>query len=489
VGYTYNAAGQLATITTPSGQAIGYGYANNQITSVTVNGVPVLANATYFPFGEVAKWTWGNGQAYQRVYDTDGRIQSVTIAGTTRSYGFDAASRITGLTDASGGTSTPTTIGYDNLDRLASAHGNVPGGYDIDYGYDLIGNRTSQTLTLVSTTSAGPQVRTYSYDATSNRLTGITNPDTSYAYDNAGNTTSDGTFTYGYSGRNRLTTIQQAGSTIATYQHNAFGERVAKTVGGTTRLFAYDEDGHLLGEYDGTGNLIEETVWLEDTPVATLRPKTGGGIDIDYVWADHLDTPRAVTTSDAANTVLWSWNSDPFGSTTATGSIEYNLRFPGQYFDAETGLHYNYFRDYSPQTGRYAESDVIGLLGGLNTYSYIDAGPLLETDPWGLARSGRWAAFKGTAGQKALGGVYLIKCGNKIMYVGKTVRFGQRYLQHSRDGGKFGDCKRAGGCGSPKFQPYRVIKDDKLRSQFERKEIERRRPPLNKTFNPDRDKT
>jgi YD repeat-containing protein len=187
VGYTYNAAGQLATITTPSGQAIGYGYTDNQITSVTVNGVPVLANATYFPFGEVAKWTWGNGQAYQRVYDTDGRIQSVTIAGTTRSYGFDAVSRITGLTDASGGTSTPTTIGYDNLDRLASARGNVPGGYDIDYGYDLIGNRTREALTLVSTTSAGPQVRTFSYDATSNRLTGITNPDTSYGYDAAGN--------------------------------------------------------------------------------------------------------------------------------------------------------------------------------------------------------------------------------------------------------------------------------------------------------------
>ena len=383
VGYTYNAAGQLATITTPSGQAIGYGYANNQVTSATVNGVPVLSNATYFPFGEVAKWTWGNGQTYQRVYDTDGRIQSVTIAGTTRSYGFDAASRITGLTDTQGSTSTPTTIGYDNLDRLASAHGNVPGGYDIDYGYDLIGNRTSETLTLVSTTSTGPQVRTYSYEPASNRLTGITNPDASYGYDSAGNTTGDGTFTYGYSSRNRLTTVTQAGSTLATYQHNAFGERVAKTVAGTTRLFAYDEDGHLLGEYDGTGALIEETVWLEDTPVATLRPKTGGGIDIDYVWADHLDTPRAITTSDAAATLLWSWNSDPFGTTAATGSIEYNLRFPGQYFDAETGLHYNYLRDYIPSIGRYQESDPIGLEGGANTYAYVDGAPLLSSDKAG----------------------------------------------------------------------------------------------------------
>lgn len=386
VGYAYNAAGQLSTITTPSNQAIGYGYTNNQVTSVTVNGVNVLTNAQYFPFGEVAKWTWGNGQTYQRVYDADGRIQSVTIAGATRSYGFDAASRITALTDTQGATSTPTAIGYDNLDRLTSAQGNVPGGYDLAYAYDLIGNRTSQTLTLVSSTSTGPQIRTYSYDPASNRLTGLSNPATSYTYDAVGNTTGDGTFTFGYSGRDRLVSVVQGGSTVATYKHNAFGERVQKTVAGATRLFMYDEDGHLLGEYDGTGALIQETVWLEDTPVATLRPKSGGGIDIDYVWTDHLATPRAVTTSDAAGTILWSWSSDPFGTTAASGSIEYNLRFPGQYFDVETGTHYNYLRDYDPAIGRYRQSDPWGLWVGLNTYAYVSGAPLRYYDPFGLAK-------------------------------------------------------------------------------------------------------
>jgi len=104
---------------------------------------------------------------------------------------------------------------------------------------------------------------------------------------------------------------------------------------------------------------------------------------------DHLGTPRAVT--DANGTVVWRWDGESFGATAANDdpdgngvAFTLNLRFPGQYFDAETGLNYNYFRDYDPKTGRYVESDPIGLRGGLNTFGYVQQMPLSRQDPFGL---------------------------------------------------------------------------------------------------------
>jgi RHS repeat-associated protein len=108
-----------------------------------------------------------------------------------------------------------------------------------------------------------------------------------------------------------------------------------------------------------------------------------------YVHADHLNTPRALV--DAQNRVVWRWDSDPFGVTAPAEdpdgdgkAVTLDLRFPGQYFDRETNLHYNYFRDYDPQTGRYVQSDPIGLVGGLNTYAYAVLSPLRHVDPLGL---------------------------------------------------------------------------------------------------------
>ena len=98
-----------------------------------------------------------------------------------------------------------------------------------------------------------------------------------------------------------------------------------------------------------------------------------------YLYTDHLDTPRALT--DTANVVRWRWDSDPFGTAAANDDpdgarLVYNLRFPGQYYDKETNLHYNTFRDYDPATGRYVESDPIGLDGGINTYAYVSGNPI-----------------------------------------------------------------------------------------------------------------
>jgi RHS repeat-associated protein len=181
----------------------------------------------------------------------------------------------------------------------------------------------------------------------------------------------------------------KVGSSTTTYYYNALGQRIKKTGGSAgTVLMMYDEAGHILGEYSSTGALVQETVWMGDIPVATIRP-SGSSVAIYYVHADHLNAPRIVT-QPSTNDIVWRWDTDPFGTAAPNqnpaglGTFVYNLRYPGQYYDSETGLNYNYFRDYDPATGRYVESDPIGLRGGINTYSYAYSNPVNLADPMGL---------------------------------------------------------------------------------------------------------
>jgi len=108
-----------------------------------------------------------------------------------------------------------------------------------------------------------------------------------------------------------------------------------------------------------------------------------------YYHNDHLGTPTRMT--DDGGSVVWEADYEPFGQTMLSMmAVTSNLRFPGQYFDAETGLHYNYFRNYDPSIARYAESDPIGLAAGQNTYSYVLGNPLRYVDPLGLETTCRW---------------------------------------------------------------------------------------------------
>ncbi len=206
--------------------------------------------------------------------------------------------------------------------------------------------------------------------------------------------TGTGAQLYAYNARGRLAASviyeNAQGTRSNTYALNGLGQRIRKTGYGVstgTHRYVYDAQGHLLGDYTSTGVAIQETVYLGDIPVAVLQ-----GTAVYHLHADHLDTPRVIT--DSTNKVIWRWDSDPFGATAANEDPDgdrkkftYNLRFPGQYFDKETGLHYNYFRDYDPKIGRYVQSDPIGLAGGLNTYAYVANNPLRFTDPMGLMGS------------------------------------------------------------------------------------------------------
>ena len=214
-----------------------------------------------------------------------------------------------------------------------------------------------------------------------------------------GNTTGSSyagsTFGFGYDARNRMTLVQQAGSTLATYAYNAMSERVAKQHGGDLQRYDYDENSQLIGEYSDTAR---DYVYLDNLPIAVVDQGTGGSSDtVEYIVADQLNTPRTI--ADQTGKTIWQWSSinNPFGEEAPTSETGYvfNARFPGQYFDAETGLFYNVNRYLDPAMGRYRQSDPIGLFGGFSTYAYVGGDPLDRADPSGLiwpwiVRAYRW---------------------------------------------------------------------------------------------------
>jgi RHS repeat-associated protein len=248
-------------------------------------------------------------------------------------------------------------------------------------------------------TSGGTQ--TYAYPPDSHRLTAIDAQ--ARSYDATGSLTVRGADTLTYDARQRLSALSAYG-TKATYQHNGRGERVRKSVSGIgTTYFHYDEAGRLIAESLPSANgpvRRHSYVWLDDRPVAVyVHPHTPLTPTLPYAnrWlhlhTDHLGTPRAITQPGANNPVVWRWdfNGSAFGDhaplTDPDGDgihFTFNLRFPGQYYDVESGLHYNYFRDYEASTGRYVESDPVGLSGGIASYLYGSAAPMRFVDRAGL---------------------------------------------------------------------------------------------------------
>jgi RHS repeat-associated protein len=171
----------------------------------------------------------------------------------------------------------------------------------------------------------------------------------------------------------------------------------------------YDSSGHMMGEYDASGNAVQEMIWLGDTPVALTgtMPCTTGVANCTeqataMIWTDHLNSPRELTRVNAAgqHVSIWKWSGLPFGEAapnenpSALGVMTFNHRFPGQYFDKETGLHQNWHRDYDARLGRYIESDPIGLRDGPNPYVYVGENPIQRFDRLGLSFCDIEAAIK-----------------------------------------------------------------------------------------------
>ena len=397
VTYGYDSAGRVNTVVYPSGRVLLTSYTGGlpSALSLAKDGASapqtLLSQIQWQPFGGPRSWQWqmaSGPQSHDRVYDIAGRVVRYRLGNTIRDLTYDAADRIIGYTHYDAGTAAATPalnqgFVYDELGRLT---GITTASASWSIGYDANGNRTS--VTLNASTSA------YTTAGTSNRLASITNPARAFSYDAAGNTTADGQFTGGtYDPDGRLRTLTKAGVT-STYTYNGFGQRVRKfssTGAASTVVFVYDQQGQLLGEYDVNGTALREYAWLGNTPVAVFTPDAANAANpplVYYIHTDHLDTPRVVV--DKNNALRWRWLAEPFGTTapetnpSSLGAFTQNLRFPGQYADSESGLNYNYFRDYDAPTGRYVQSDPIGLQGGINTYAYSFNQPTRYTDPKGL---------------------------------------------------------------------------------------------------------
>ncbi|QTD46386.1 RHS repeat domain-containing protein [Ottowia testudinis] len=210
--------------------------------------------------------------------------------------------------------------------------------------------------------------------------------------------------TYRYDAAERLSQISTSNSAgpsaSVSYRYDPFGRRIAKTVGqsaNSTSTYYLNGDSALMAEANDEGKLTkaygfnpntqaeELDLWSTD-PIwqAELNGKTNlSEASYHYIATDHLGTPMLATNQQGAKT--WRSYQEAFGQTyTENSGLELNLRFPGQYWDKETNLHQNYFRDYSPQRGRYIQADPIGLWGGLNLFTYVRGSAVISFDPLGL---------------------------------------------------------------------------------------------------------
>ncbi len=380
VKYTYDLADHVTRIDYPGGRSAVYTRdSDGRITGVNYGALvynPVATGITYVPFGPPTNYTFPGSQTLTKTYDQNYRISD--LAGNGINYHIERnASGLISALDSAGGRTVIERYTYDGLYRLQTVHDGSNNNVE-SYTYEKTGDRLTKT---VGTNPA----QTYAYSPTSHQLQSVAGQ--TRTYDNDGNTKTDAadSRTYGYDDRERMTGITSTlGS--ASYKYNGRGQRVSKTASPTTTIFLYDEAGSLLGEYTSTGTPIRSYVYVDTTPVGVVDSSS-----TRYIWTDHLGTPRALTS--AAGAVVWTWSltGNPFGEAAPNEDADGDgvattlpLRYPGQYYDSESKLHYNYHRDYQPGIGRYIQSDPVGLMAGPNTYGYALGNPFQIFDRHGL---------------------------------------------------------------------------------------------------------
>jgi RHS repeat-associated protein len=408
--YAWTPGNRLAALRYPSGTRVTYRYdAAGRVAAVDSQGptdaapVPLVSTVDYLPFGPVTRMAYGTGgQALVRSYDGNYRGTGIEGLGLHLQVERDASGNVTGLREGAGHGPLTERYRYDALQRLTQTIGPY-GWFNQQYSYDATGDRLTKH-------EAGGPPQSYSYQPGTHRLSAIGRPGLGDEHgrcgrggqacmdgegpvlsDAAGNIVQmpqDGqvlTLTYGASNRLMQTTTSRGLQGQYTYDANGLrAEKTTNVPGEQTRDFIYS-GAHLLGEYVVGAGTSREYVWLGENVVASLDSSAHESA-VHYVGTDFLGTPRTVTDDQGMQVWSWAYAGNAFGDRPAIGSYDFGLRFQGQYYDAESGLHYNVNRSYSPALGAYVKADPLGLHGGLASYGYVGANPLAFIDPLGLSR-------------------------------------------------------------------------------------------------------
>jgi len=399
--WTYDDLGRPDTHTVhylPGGaRTIDYDYDRfGYVDKVTVqDGAQLISDFHVNRLGLLDDLTLPSGQYFDLTFDADlnvdtitypsgivedvdvtetGEIEDVTYRNTLNAtieqfaYTLDDVGHALTMTDADG----THTYGYDELYQLISAIHPAESGLppSESFDYDGVGNLENP---------ADPN--DYQYDA-NNQLTSALG--IAYFFDLDGNvqSTTDGR-TLTHDALHDLVGYLDAADS-ASYLYDAFGRRVRKTVNGATTWFLWDGT-ELFGEYNGTGSRVRRYAW--GVGLSPLQAEADG--QILNVHTDRIGAVRFLTGPDQA--VLWRVASDAYGEAIVdpdvdgdSEAVEFSFRSAGQYSDTESGLHYNLFRYYDPETNRYLEKDPLGLDGDFAYYTYAAGNPTNYVDPFGL---------------------------------------------------------------------------------------------------------